>query len=581
MTLPITTQPARSSADTHTKMQQTNGDEETLKSDAEGWRYIGNFHKGLPHNALGEVDEAAYDALLTAVQTRDPAKFAAIPKGLQVACRKFVSPQAGLATDLQVELPGAYPPGAALPSWLTLAPPPNLDSAEAAAEAVELYWMALLRDVPFAEFNDHQGIAHAVKELSGLRAVQDFHASRKDTEGYTKRDYLRHSPVGVVDQDGCLSPATIFRGATAGDHKGPFVSQFLLKDVPFGSLLISNRQQTVLPGRDYLTTFEIWRQVQDGAEVSLTTPSAIDTERRYMRSMRDLAHYVHIDQLYEAYLNACLLLLSLNADVDDGNPYKEAKGKTFDPQNQMGFATFGGPHILSLVTEVATRALQAVWYQKWFVHRRLRPEAYGGLVHLKLRGTRNYPLHPDVLNAEAVHLIGAKHGSYLLPMAFPEGSPVHPAYGAGHATVAGACVTILKAWFDEDFVLPDPVVANADGTALEPYRGSDANELTVGGELNKVAANISVGRNMAGVHWRTDYSESVKLGEAVAIRLLQKQSTGYNERLRTGQAMFTSPPSFSLTRFDGVKVKIADGEVTVISTPEGGSSIKPGDVLFL
>jgi len=32
---------------------------------------------------------------------------------------------------------------------------------------------------------------------------------------------------------------------------------------------------------------------------------------------------------------------------------------------------------------------------------------------------------------------------HLLPMAFPEGSPIHPAYGAGHATVAGACVTIL------------------------------------------------------------------------------------------------------------------------------------------
>ncbi len=33
-----------------------------------------------------------------------------------------------------------------------------------------------------------------------------------------------------------------------------------------------------------------------------------------------------------------------------------------------------------------------------------------------------------------------------LPMAFQEGSPMHPSYGAGHATVAGACVTILKAY---------------------------------------------------------------------------------------------------------------------------------------
>ncbi len=46
-------------------------------------------------------------------------------------------------------------------------------------------------------------------------------------------------------------------------------------------------------------------------------------------------------------------------------------------------------------------------------------------------------------------------GNALLPMAFPEGSPTHPAYGAGHATVAGACVTILKAWFDESTRLVD------------------------------------------------------------------------------------------------------------------------------
>ena len=41
----------------------------------------------------------------------------------------------------------------------------------------------------------------------------------------------------------------------------------------------------------------------------------------------------------------------------------------------------------------------------------------------------------------------------LLPVAFQEGSPMHPAYGAGHATVAGACVTILKAFFDTSSVL--------------------------------------------------------------------------------------------------------------------------------
>ena len=77
---------------------------------------------------------------------------------------------------------------------------------------------------------------------------------------------------------------------------------------------------------------------------------------------------------------------------------------------------------------------------------------------------------------------------------------------------AGACVTMLKAFFAEYFVIPNPVIPNEDGTCLIDYTGDDKDRLTVSGELNKLAANISIGRNMAGVHWRTDYTESAKLG---------------------------------------------------------------------
>ena len=52
------------------------------------------------------------------------------------------------------------------------------------------------------------------------------------------------------------------------------------------------------------------------------------------------------------------------------------------------------------------------------------------------------------------HDSSASGDHYLLSMAFPEGSPMHPCYGAGHATVAGACVTVLKAFFDHSWKLP-------------------------------------------------------------------------------------------------------------------------------
>jgi hypothetical protein len=130
-----------------------------------------------------------------------------------------------------------------------------------------------------------------------------------------------------------------------------------------------------------------------------------------------------------------------------------------------------------------------------------------------------------------------------LPQAFPEGSPLHPSYGAGHATVAGASVTILKAFFDESFVIPDPVEAAADGTSLIPYTGT---ALTVGGELNKLASNVALGRNFGGIHWRSDATESLKLGEELAIRYLTEERACCNERF----------DGYTLTKFDGTTVTI-------------------------
>jgi hypothetical protein len=181
------------------------------------------------------------------------------------------------------------------------------------------------------------------------------------------------------------------------------------------------------------------------------------------------------------------------------------------------------------------------------VHRRLRPEEFGGLVqvHRNVDPGRYPMIDPDILNSSVVPLVEAKFGSALLPQAFPEGAPTHPSYGAGHATVAGACVTILKAWFDESYVIPNPVEANAAGTALVAYTGADAGRITVGGELNKVAANVAIGRNAGGVHWRSDYTESIRLGEEIAIRILQEQKLTYNENHH-----------LSLTRFDGTAIAI-------------------------
>ena len=496
--------------------QLSNGDESSYRNSNAELSYIGNFHKGLQHNAIGELDQPShYRAMVRALNNGNPADFEAIPLTTIAAPpgrRSLVNPQAGLAFDLQG--PDSHS--------VTIPPAPRIDSAQAAAEMAELYWMALLRDVPFTNFDTHPDVASAASSLS-----TDF------------SDFRGPKIAGAV------TPETLFRGLTPGDIKGPYVSQFLLRRINYGTLRITQRQRTAVAGQDYMIAFNEWLNIQNGEDVSPTASGTFDPVRRYIRNMRDLATYVHFDALYEAYLNACLILLDMGAPFDPGNPY-------VDSQTQEGFGTFGGPHILSLVTEVATRALKAVWYQKWYTHRRLRPEAMGGLIHNILSGTANYPVHDEILDSTTGSLMdrvnvantAAAENTYLLPMAFREGSPMHPAYGAGHATVAGACVTLLKAWFDESSELPDnTVVSRPNGRSLMTVAGNP--RLLVGDELNKLAANISIGRNMAGVHWRTDYTESIKLGETVAIDLMREQKLCFNESSGLG-----------LTRFDGTRVVI-------------------------
>ena len=114
---------------------------------------------------------------------------------------------------------------------------------------------------------------------------------------------------------------------------------------------------------------------------------------------------------------------------------------------------------------------------------------------------------------------------------------MHPAYGAGHATVAGGCVTVLKAFFEmfdadgeKPLRLSDTLADDhyfevaADGSKLVNRTGET---LTIQGELDKLAANISIGRNMAGVHYFSDYYDSVRMGEEIAIGMLEEQALCY------------------------------------------------------
>ncbi|MDF5713183.1 MAG: vanadium-dependent haloperoxidase [Rhizonema sp. NSF051] len=518
----VRVQAAKQELDLGIPPHPTNGDEERYPNK------IASDSRGLPHDERGEVNIDAYNSLTNALVSLNPDDFEKVILG---GGRKLVSPIGPLAISLE----GPNADSIANPV------PPTLDSAEQAAEAVELYWHALLRDVPFHKFHnntDDSRVLAAVEELNKLSAFR----GPKHNGQVTPQTLFRGSAI-YVDQSDPSGKTTKFV-TPPGVTEGPYISQFLLKNAPLNTQFISPLIRTALPGNDFQTTFAEWLLVQNGGDSGRTIK--YDPQRRYVSTVRDLGELAHIGG---ALFFAALLILSAGASSDPlasgigaplspTNPYN--RSKTLTP----GTGTFAAGYFQTLLLLAPSRAIRASYWRKYYIYRRLRPEAYGGLVHNNLVNNTQYPLNDEVLNSKALAQIFSTFGTYLLPQAYPEGAPFHSAYTSGAAAIAGVQATILKAAFDENFVIPDPVVPDPhDPTKVIPYKGSP---LTVGGELNKLAANYAIGRDIGGIHWRSDVAAALAVGEEVAIGILRDEKLGYVEKF----------DGFTLTKFDGTKIVI-------------------------
>ncbi len=513
--------------------------------------FFASYTKGLKRSSVaaeakrGEVDPVEYCKLLKALTTGIPDAFEEILLGFSNDCsvvtfsevesslsadafepnkqRRLETPQAGLNYDLEGKdyyqlinrNPSISDPPVAFPPAYTFS------SKEEVAEIVENYWQALTRDVPFIQYLFSPAVEQAATDLN---------------------NNFKPYYYGPLDGSGNITARVYSRGILPGDNKGPYLSQFFLRDAPYGAQTIPAKIKSPAQTKDnnFMTTADEWNMIQTGQTPNRMT--IFDATPRYVRSGRDLAEYVHNDAIYQAYLNSALILMTaansggLGVPVNPNNPYNARTGGYCKQNN---FVEFGPSQLLSLLGEVSVRAHKAVWYQKWQVHRRLRPEEFGGRIHFNQPSPSDpsdvpiYPINSIIYNSNVFTQISNIYGSLFLPQAFPEGSPMHPAYGAGHATLAGACVTILKAWFDSERAYSEfaPLYEpSADGLNLVPYSAADIGRITVADELNKLASNISIGRNIGGVHWRSDYTESVFLGEQVAISLLQDYGYTYNEK---------------------------------------------------
>lgn len=516
----IRVEAARANFELSVPTHPTNGDEDRYPSK------IGSDTRGLPHDQLGEVDAAAWAAAVAALEARSWEQIEGITLG---GTRKLVNPIGTLAASLEGKNV----------AQVLIPPAPALASEERAAEAVEQYWQALLRDVSYLDFERNDDARAAAEELSGL-------------PGYTG-----------PREDGVVTPRILFRGSVRypdpGDStgrtpkhvippgvlEGPAISQFAYRDVPYGTQRIAAVSRVPVKGQDFLIDYDEWLANQDGAPA--TRQIEYEAEPRHLSTVRDLNEYTHagnplfwgaILQLAAAAGGTPTAPGGVGAPVSATNPYKTAKAQS------GANGTFGTGYLQALLNLGISRAIRAAYWSKWFVHRSVRPEAYGGLVHNFLEKKADYPIHESLLHSRALTKAASTFGTHLIPHAYPEGAPNHGSYPAGSAAIAGVSATLIKAFFDESYAIPNPVTVDpADPKQLLPYEGP---ALTVGGELNKLALNYTFGRVTSGIHWRSDSAAGLVVGEEIAIGILR------DERLT-----FVEPfEGWKLTKFDGTQITV-------------------------
>jgi hypothetical protein len=558
------------------------------------------FSKTLTHNSKNMASKADLDQLLDYFQAPTLAKLKVLPQHAN-SVRSLEDPTGGLGFEPQgrdtftnVISKSVANGGEFIPSR----------SAEGAAEMMEVYAHMVLRDM------DVNATSHTVKDA----AMSNLQATGSDVTKQRVMNALNAVGAAVaatgksVNYPYPVNAQNLFRGAGAGEQVGPYISQFLLRNIGFGNATFEQKYQ---PEADHVKSITPngFLAMQNGV-----TGGGIVAQgsARHLTTFRDVGSLVHNDPAFGLYFNAALIA-----------------GKTgrngFDASATRGsnFLDTGGPDYLTTIASVTRGALRAAWGTKWQMALKVRPEVYAaryqwmkdqarsdtgmvavgfddllgngysaaaGLSSVNAPGASGDLLQiVDAQNkskiadriaainalasptaeetAEKAELEALANTTNLfLNGLYREGSPTHPAFPAGHATVAGACVTVMKAFlkthdkdtfvatkFESVYGADSATVGSASGQVM--YDGADKSDMTVQGELNKLASNVALGRDIAGVHYRCDGDCGLKMGEKYAISFLHSLAKSYYPDILT-------PICFLVQRFDNSFVRITENGVT-------------------
>lgn len=477
-----------------------------------------------------------------------------------------------------VELEGKYKSSFVIP------PAPSMTSITAAAEILEVYVMALLRNYNF-HILDPECIFYDDIPMEAKNYLNTLigHLNHPGVKG--------HLPYQQVDSNGNITADTLFRGIARGDVIGPYVSQFFYYETAIGNLKLEQKYQCLDISENTISdisnsryyfgkTEQYFNELWNGGLKS----SALQTKTKYMTTLLDLMMYINRDQIWEAIFVTTSMFLSRGIPIGFHT-------KSRSP-GYARFINLGPVDLYTLMMKATKLAMSATWVWKWS-QLRPRPEEMAYQIHLAKKYTSSdlsgsmihFP--SELLNNPILEEIAKyNNGKYLMPLGYSQGSPFHPSYPGGHATIAGAMVTIMKAWFNCDCLIP-AVVPDLTGDNLVMYKlknNSGTQYLRIEDELDKIVTNCSHSRNMAGIHYRSDTEVGISIGEQAAISVLQDEVNKYSDeiafrfRKRSGEVVTIAnhknplvSPNYPSTLVDGPNTitysnYVAQGQTEIYST---------------
>lgn len=423
---------------------------------------------------------------------------------------------------------------------------PEPDAMMLASEMGSLYALALLRDVPFRDMNDPNcavwidGATRITLHelLTELNALPRHHPQYCPAGDAPVAALSSLSVPGNADHrcrsrsDGQWCIADLLNGGLCRSTGARRASVFLEAEI-LGTVPPEPDIAPALPGeRAPMSHWLAWAETATGACLPLPGRG---NRAAPVRTPRDLATQTHLRDPRHEGLAVAMLLLAQGMPFDVGLPDRGPLG---------GQGVWTGPRLLTLMAEAARRAARTARRQERRSDRLARPAVVAARLALmheceEMRTGPDFERLSEVLNLlreRTPRLLdwvarlnaacgtggfalpnrdGSKtHGwtplrfrqNLMLPALHHDGAALRSADVSDRAVIAGALITLLKAVFAD---------ANTDADDA-------ANRADLTPDLDALAANLALGRSVAGGFYPYENKQNLLFGQGIALQILRE-----------------------------------------------------------